>query len=370
MTSQTVPSPAASPAASSVPSPVAPSPAQASLRLVAVVVTYNRLDKLQATLARLLQSPAQELAAVVVVDNASTDDTGTWLQSWQAAQRDPRLDILSSATNRGGAGGFEMGMRRAMEHHQPDWLVLMDDDGRPAPDGLASFHRLDMHQAAQDPAQQGWDAVAAAVYFPTGGICEMNRPSRNPFWHRREFLRTLFGGGRSGFHVQPSDYQGGGMQIDVTSFVGFFISAAAVRRQGYPDPDLFIYGDDGLYTLELTKAGGRIGFEPAVRFEHDLSTFVAKDGAEGAQRGRFIPLWKVYYYHRNLLMLYRLAAGWLFWPVLLVIVPKWLSKLRLHPGERRAFLRLISRAIWDGLRRHRRVSHGSVLDLAKTKTRR
>lgn len=69
-------------------------------------------------------------------------------------------------------------------------------------------------------------------------------------------------------------------------------------------------------------------------------------------------------------MLYRLAAGWLFWPVLLVIVPKWLSKLRLHPGERRAFLRLISRAIWDGLRRHRRVSHGSVLDLAKTKTRR
>ena len=128
-------------------------------------------------------------------------------------------------------GGFEMGMRRAMEQHQPDWLVLMDDDGRPAPDGLASFHRLDMHQAAQDPAQQGWDAVAAAVYFPTGGICEMNRPSRNPFWHRREFLRTLFGGGHSGFHVQPLDYQGAGMQIDVTSFVGFFISAAAVRAR-------------------------------------------------------------------------------------------------------------------------------------------
>lgn len=342
--------------------PVEAVPSKVSLCLVAVVVTYNRLDKLQATLARLLESPPSELAALVVVDNASTDETGAWL----AQQDDPRLDILRSETNRGGAGGFEMGMRRAMAQHDPDWLALMDDDGRPAQGGLAAFHGLEMHQAPEP----GWDAVAAAVYFPAGGICEMNRPSRNPFWHRREFLRTLFGGGRSGFHVQPSDYEGTGLQIDVTSFVGFFISATAVRRMGYPDPDLFIYGDDGLYTLELTRAGGRIGFEPSVRFEHDLNTFVAKDGAAGAQRGRFIPLWKVYYYHRNLLMLYRLAAGWLFWPVLLVIVPKWLSKIRLHRGERRAFLRLILRAIWDGLRQHRRVSHTRVLDWAASKVQR
>lgn len=336
-------------------------------RLVAVVVTYNRLDKLKATLARLLESPATELAAVVVVDNASTDATAAWL----AEQHDPRLDVRISPSNRGGAGGFEMGMRQAMEAHQPDWLVVMDDDGRPATGGLAAFHAL---LAAQERGGQSgleggtaWDAVAAAVYFPEGGICEMNRPSRNPFWHGREFLRTLFGGGRSGFHVQPSDYDGPGLQIDVTSFVGFFISAQAVQRIGYPDPDLFIYGDDGIYTLGLTKVGGRIGFEPSVRFEHDLSTFQSKDGGEGAQRGRFIPLWKVYYYHRNLLLLYRLAAGWMFWPVLLVILPKWLSKARLHRGERRAFLSLMRRAIWDGLRHRRVISHAEVLSLAEGK---
>lgn len=45
-------------------------------RLVAVVVTHNRLDKLKATLARLLESPEDELAAVVVADNASSDGTG------------------------------------------------------------------------------------------------------------------------------------------------------------------------------------------------------------------------------------------------------------------------------------------------------
>ncbi|THD76949.1 glycosyltransferase [Thalassobius vesicularis] len=302
-------------------------------RLVAVVVTHNRLDKLKVTVARLLAEPAPLLQAVVVVDNVSTDGTGDWL----ATQDDPRLVVQTSTANIGGAGGFENGMKLAVERFDPDWLVVMDDDARPEPDALAAFHAL-------APIQ--WDGIAAAVYFPDGQICEMNRPSRNPFWHAREFRRTLFGGGRGGFHLEPSAYQGPAQQIDVTSFVGFFISRAGVQRIGYPDGGLFLYGDDGLYTLGLTKAGGRIGFEPSVRFEHDCSTF-----ADQAQRGRFVPLWKVYYYHRNLLLLYRMAAGWLFWPAMALILPKWLLKMRAHAGERGAFLRLMGLGIVDGLLR-------------------
>ncbi len=308
----------------------------AECRLVAVVVTYNRLNKLKVTLARLLESEAKDLAMVVVVNNASTDGTGEWL----AKQNDPRLDVMHCRINSGGAGGFASGMARAMEVHAPDWIVVMDDDGRPEPGGLAAFHRL--------PAGK-WDAVAAAVYFPSGEICEMNRPSRNPFWHSREFLRTLIGGGRSGFHISPESYKGEGFQVDVTSFVGFFVSAKMVSRIGYPDPTLFIYGDDGIYTLGLSKSGGRIGFEPSVRFEHDLTSFTSAPGQKAVQRGRLIPLWKVYYYHRNLLHLYRLAAGVFFWPVLLVVLPKWLTKVRHYSGDRSAFLHLLGRAILDGL---------------------
>ncbi|MBA86383.1 glycosyltransferase family 2 protein [Thalassobius sp. S69A] len=301
-------------------------------RLVAVVVTHNRLDKLKATLARLLAQPRPLLQAVVVVDNVSTDGTGDWL----AAQDDPRLVVQTSAGNIGGAGGFENGMKLAVQRFDPDWLVVMDDDARPEPDAFAAFHDL-------APIQ--WDGIAAAVYFPDGQICEMNRPSRNPFWHGREFLRTMFGGGRSGFHLDPSAYEGPARAIDVTSFVGFFISRAGVQRIGYPDGGLFLYGDDGLYTLGLRKAGGAIGFEPSVRFEHDCSTF-----GTHTQRGRFVPLWKVYFYHRNLLLLYKMAAGWLFWPALMVILPKWLLKARAHRGERRAFLSLLGLAVLDGLR--------------------
>ncbi len=315
-------------------------------RLVAVVVTCNRLAQLKITLPALLSAPHADLAAVLVVDNASTDGTGDWL----AAQTDPRLNVLTSASNLGGAGGFETGLRHAVVHLRPDWVVVMDDDARPEPGALAAFHALD---------RAGLDGLAAAVFHPDGTICEMNRPTLNPFWHKRIFLRTALGGGRGAFHLNAQDFATPGTRpIDGASFVGLFLSARVFENAGYPDGRLFLYGDDAIYTLGLTRAGFRLGFDPAVRFEHDSTTYSVTDR-------RIRPLWKVYYYHRNLLILYRLATGMFFWPVLLLILPRWLGRLRHHGGERRAFLRLLGAAIRDGLMRRTDVTHDSILRRAQ-----
>ncbi|MEZ5686440.1 MAG: glycosyltransferase [Paracoccaceae bacterium] len=312
-------------------------------RLVAVVVTRDRLAQLQVTLARLLAEVPAALEAVVVVDNASSDGTARWL----AAQAQPGLVVLRQAENRGGAGGFAAGMAAAQARFDPDWVVVMDDDARPAPGALAAFHALD---------PQGAEALAAAVYYPDGQICEMNRPSRNPFWDKAAFLGAATRG-RAGFHIADAAYAAPPCDIDVTSFVGFFVSRAGLARAGLPEAELFLYGDDAIYTLGLRARGGRILFAPAIRFEHDCSTF-----APGARR--FRPLWKAYYFQRNLLILYRMAAGWLFWPVLCVILPRWLLRVGAHRGERRAFLRLTGAAIADGLRRRRTRPHAEVLRLA------
>lgn len=317
-------------------------------RLVAVVVTHDRLDKLRVTLGRLLASPPRDLAAVLVVDNASSDGTGDWL----AAQQDPRLAVLHSATNLGGAGGFEWGMRRAVARFDPDWIVVMDDDARPDPGALAAFH-------ARDRSEN--DAWAAAVRHPDGRICDINRPWLNPFRNRDVFWRTM-GQGREGFHLTAPDYAGETVRpIDGASFVGLFLSRGAIRRAGYPDGRLFVYGDDVLYTLHLRSLGGRIAFDPGLRFEHDFSTMNAEDR-------RFRPLWKSYYHYRNLLIVYRKAAGWLFFPALVAVLPKWLLKTRNHGGERGAFLRLLRRAVRDGLARRVDVDHAEILALAAGKT--
>lgn len=47
---------------------------QGSPRVAALVVTHNRLDQLSRTVKRLLEEPVDHL---IVVNNASTDGTGT-----------------------------------------------------------------------------------------------------------------------------------------------------------------------------------------------------------------------------------------------------------------------------------------------------
>lgn len=306
---------------------------QLSGRLVAVVVTYNRLPALKVTLDRLLASDPEHLERVVVVDNASTDGTKDWL----IGSDDPRLEVLHQSQNIGGAGGFEVGLRHAVAAHDPDWLVVMDDDARPAEGALAAFHST---------ARGGADGWAAAVYQPDGQICDINRPSINPFWHRDVLWRTVrgmvTGQGRDGFHLGPTAYTAADTRaIDATSFVGFFVSRHGVELAGYPDGKLFIYGDDVLYTLGLTSAGGCIRFDPTVRFEHDYTSQSDDDK-------RFRPLWKCYFRYRNLMMVYRLCSGFWFVFVLPMITAKWLLLARHYRGDRMTYIKLALRAVWDG----------------------
>lgn len=320
-------------------------PTAPHMRLVAVVVTHNRLDKLKVTLQRLLQADPAHLHAVVVVDNASTDETADWL----AGLQDPRLEVVTSIHNLGGAGGFDLGMRHAMARFDPDWLVVMDDDARPGPDALARFHALPRPDDT---------AYAAAVYFPDGQICEMNRPSVNPFWSARLFLRSLIRG-RDGYHIPRAAYAADTpCPIDLTSFVGLFLSRRIITETGYPDPGLFLYGDDVIYTLTLRRRGLRIMFDPALRFEHDCSTFQTH-GAQIIQ-----PMWKVYYFCRNRLLMYRKAAPALFWLLLPVMVLKWGADVRRYGSDKALYLRLLARAARDAVRRDTRLSHQEVLILA------
>ncbi len=315
------------------------------LRIAAVVVTYNRLAQLEQTIERLLTEPVDH---VVLVDNASTDGTAEWF----AQISDPRLHLISLGTNRGGAGGFEAGLRHATEQFEPDWCVVMDDDARPEPGAIARFRTMDL---------AGIGGVAAAVHTSDGSICDMNRPSVNPFWHRKAFLRTLLGGGRMGFHLDDAAYAAGQtIPIDAASFVGLFLSRTAIKATGFPDGRLFIYGDDVLYTLAMRRAGQEMVFAPEVRFDHDFKTFAAESRA-------FRPLWKTYYHHRNLLFVYHSAAGLMFWPALVLILPKWLLKARFYGDDWAVYLKLLGLAVLDAARGTLSRTHCDVVALAAPK---
>ncbi len=146
------------------------------MRVVAVVVTFNRLPLLQRLVARLREVP--EVDEVLVVDNASADGTGEWLAA-------PGVTHRTLAENRGGAGGFHDGLGWAMERGA-DLAWLMDDDGLPDPDCLATLlARAESSTSGarwwstrQDPA--GWSSRSGSPAGPascTGWPTSRPRPS-------------------------------------------------------------------------------------------------------------------------------------------------------------------------------------------------
>lgn len=300
--------------------------------LVAVVVSHNRLDDLKCTIEALLDSPCR---AIVVVDNASDPFVVAWLKD--IAQNYDHIHPILLAVNKGGAGGFHYGMKFAHAHFSPDWIVVMDDDGRPEAGAIAQF-------CAAGWAH--WDMIGAASFCPKGDIVEMNRPSLNPFWNSRLLLKTIsafcFGRTRAGFHLSDQDYNADQvLPVDALSFVGLFFRTRLLDRINLPKKDYFIYGDDVDFCLRARQSGARIGFAPWLRFEHNCDSTPARISSRA--------LWKSYFTYRNGLKVYRRASGVFFPFVFVICVSKWiLEGLRLKGGKK-LYFKMLFLSLYDFL---------------------
>src|SRR5690606_17582536 len=103
-----------------------------------VIVTYNRFQLLSGHLTST-RTMAPKPGRVVVIDNASADDTTEVVESFRA---DIGTEIVYRRleTNTGGSGGFSEGMRTAYDLGA-EWIWMMDDDVEVLPDGLTRMGR-------------------------------------------------------------------------------------------------------------------------------------------------------------------------------------------------------------------------------------
>ena len=105
----------------------------AAPRVTAVVVTWNRKALLLECLDCLRRQTAR--ADVLVVDNASTDGTGEALKPLIQAGE---IAYVNTGKNLGGAGGFQLGVKAAVEAGY-DCVWIMDDDSMPTPTALEAL---------------------------------------------------------------------------------------------------------------------------------------------------------------------------------------------------------------------------------------
>jgi GT2 family glycosyltransferase len=199
--------------------------------VAAVVVTYNRKDKLKTVLEHLLAQSVKP-AWIVVVDNASTDGTGEFLKEFAAAHS--QTVLVSLAENTGGAGGFAAGMARGYELGA-DFVWIMDDDC------YADTHALEelVNGLAKAEESMGMQLPYACslVKWVDGTICEMNNPGTTWDWGR------LIAKGQQNVLVTHC------------SFVSVLFPRWTLTRFGLPLKEYFIWFDDQEFTLRVTQAG-------------------------------------------------------------------------------------------------------------------
>jgi GT2 family glycosyltransferase/glycosyltransferase involved in cell wall biosynthesis len=102
-------------------------------RVSVVVVTYNNLDLTRACLESLDRYSDYPNVEIIVVDNASADETPGFLTTW--ASEGPDRRIVLNADNRGFAAANNQGLALATG----DYLVMLNNDTYVTPGWIASL---------------------------------------------------------------------------------------------------------------------------------------------------------------------------------------------------------------------------------------
>ena len=210
--------------------------------IVAVVVTYNRKELLKGCLTSLL-AQSHPLKGIVLVDNASTDNTLEFLNDsayitkrppsefkniWEETNYLPQQGLffkyIKLPENEGGAGGFHEGLKRTMKE-QNDWFWILDDDVEPEKDCLENLLQFNSISKCIHPRKFLMDGTP----LEWEGYLDIHTG-------QRVFIPDI--SFKKGFNFSTTN---------TGCFEGMLIHREIVEKIGLPDKRFFIFGDDSIY---------------------------------------------------------------------------------------------------------------------------
>jgi len=268
----------------------------------AVVVTYNRKNLLLECL-EAIRRQTSPVDGIYIIDNASDDGTPELLKEKGYIPELPPFNIsepyeieqkisnlvdgnpikvfyVRMHENTGGAGGFYEGVKRGYERGY-DWLWLMDDDGLPEKDCLMKLqlYREDLNivgslvVASDNSSELTWKL---RVVDSLGNFIP-----RRYFSNVEEVKKQVKNGIYYGF---PN------------FFNSVLIKKEVIAKVGFPNKDLFIWGDEVEYAMRLKKLGYKMGVCVDSIFRHPKINH------------KTISDVKLYYMFRNTYYIYRLYS--------------------------------------------------------------
>lgn len=235
-------------------------------KIAAIVVTYNRKELLKQCIEKLNKQTVP--LDILVIDNASTDGTNELFKANEIGVR-----YFNTGSNLGGAGGFNFGIKTAVELKYK-YLWILDDDTMPTETALEMFLKKDK----QLDGKYGF--LTSKVLWKDETICAMNMQKITK-WKK----------------IKNFDLE---QTVQYASFVSLFIKASTVKKVGLPYKEFFIWADDWEYTRRISKTE-KSYLVPKSIVHHFCNTNVGADivTAEPDRMDRFK------YMYRNDVVMYR-----------------------------------------------------------------
>lgn len=228
-----------------------------------IIVTYNRCDLLKECISCALNQtiPANH---IIVVNNASTDTTKEYLDSFG----DARVIVEHMQENTGGAGGFYMGMQTA--HLLGDEMhIIIDDDAMLSPD----FAEILIGKAQEFPKIM---AFAGSVLTDGNVVAEHRQIIKRPGYRMKK--------------IEAAQYEKDIFYCDTASFCGLMIRDKVIELVGLPEKKYFIWYDDTEYCIRIRKFSN-IMVVPKAKLNHKVLA--------GSSEWPRSYTWKDYYGIRN-----------------------------------------------------------------------
>jgi N-acetylglucosaminyl-diphospho-decaprenol L-rhamnosyltransferase len=236
-----------------------------SVDLGIVIVNWNTCGLLRDCLQSVYAS--QDVTfEVVVVDNASTDDSAAMVRT-----EFPQATLIVSEYNGGFSYANNLGLRHLGFERGcgsagiPRYALLLNPDTVLPPDGLAGM-------VAFMDADPGMGVAGPKLMMPDGNLdlaCRRSFPTPEVSFYRMTGLGKLFPrhprfGQYNMTHIDPDE------TIEVDSVVGAYMQVRreAIAQVGLLDETYFMYAEDIDWAYRVKKAGWTNWYNPKVTVLH------------------------------------------------------------------------------------------------------
>ena len=282
-----------------------------------VILNFNEYPVTEELLSHIKDCP--EIEHIVIVDNASTDDSYVQLSKYQ----NEKITLLQSDRDGGYSFGNNVGARYLVTNYHPDIIGIANPDTVfdgslvrkvkelfSANDDYALITGFNLNKDGSNAARPFWGDEGTVLTLYKAVLWEI-------------FVRPFVNFSKKVLHV-PGKYELWVESIrtspnalnEVWGVMGclFFVRAYDFLKVGLFDENIFMYDEENILAFKLHKIGKKLGIAGGVSFIHDHRNPKNESPVKRLDRGmNYINLSErsaVYYFNRYITKSIILQAGY------------------------------------------------------------